>query len=126
MGSWWSPSGATRCPAISNTPPRFEALLYYLYTGEIHFSPFGSEANRSYRASKKPNWEMDDKPPKVSPKSIYRLADKVTLLSFPVCSTEIVRKYDIPELKHLAWRKILENLDSCDLIEEVFSDFTFL
>jgi len=100
--------------------------LYYLYTGEIYFAPFGSEANRSYRASEKPNWEIDKKPPRVSPKAIYRLADKVTAHSLLVCSTEIVWKYDIPELKHLAWQKILENLDSCDLFEEIFSDFTFL
>lgn len=65
-------------------------------------------------------------PPKVSPKSIYRLADKVTAPSPSVRSTEPVRKYDMPELKQLAWKKILEELDSCDLVEEVFSLFAFL
>jgi len=40
--------------------------------------------------------------------------------------TEFGWKYDIPELKQLAWEKILEGLDSCDLVEEIFSDFTFL
>lgn len=68
---------------------RFEALLYYMYTGEIYFAPFGSEANRSYRASEKPNWEMDN-PPKVSPKSIYRLADKVAVSVLLIHSTQLV------------------------------------
>ena len=68
---------------------------------------------------------MDD-PPKVSPKSIYRLADKVSVPSIPIRSTKLVWKYDIPELRRLAWERILENLGSCDLVEEIFSDFTFL
>jgi len=96
-----------------------------MYTGEICFAPFGSEANRDYRASEKPNWEMDS-PPKVSPKSMYRLADKVTVLLLLICGTEVVWKYDIPELKQLAWEKIIEDLGNCDLVEEIFSDFTFL
>ncbi|KAF9779896.1 hypothetical protein BJ322DRAFT_349753 [Thelephora terrestris] len=86
----------------------FKALLGYLYTGEIHFAPFGSEANRNLRASGKQTWETDGLS-KVSPKSIYRLADK----------------YDIPELKQLAWETILKDLNSCNLVEEIFSDFTF-
>ena len=67
-----------------------------------------------------------DNPPKASPKSIYRIADKVTISSLRIRSTEVVWKYDLPELKQLAWQNILENLDSCDLVEEIFSDFTFL
>ena len=68
---------------------------------------------------------MED-PPKVSPKSIYRVADKVTIPLVLIRGAERVWKYDLPELKQLAWQKILENLDSCDLVEEIFSDFTFL
>ena len=67
-----------------------------------------------------------DEPPKISPKSIYRLADKVIVPSTPICTIEIVWKYDIPELRQLAWEKILGNLGSSDLVEEIFSDFTFL
>ena len=69
--------------------PSFEALLYYMYTGEIYFAPFGSEANRDYRVSEKPNWEMDS-PPKISPKSIYRLADKVIVPSLLIVNAETV------------------------------------
>ena len=64
--------------------------------------------------------------PKVSPKSVYRLADKVTDLLLLLRCAEDLPKYDIPVLKQLAWEKILKELDSCDLVEEIFSDFTFL
>lgn len=87
----------------------FEALLYYMYTGEIDFAPFCSEGKGDCHVWGERRWEMGGRP-KVSPKSVYRLADK----------------YDIPELKQLAWEKILEGLDSCDSVEEIFSDFTFL
>ena len=45
---------------------------------------------------------------------------------FVLRCAEDLPKYDIPELKQLAWEKILKELDSCDLVEEIFSDFTFL
>ena len=48
----------------------------YLYTGAIAFAPFGSEENRRSRRvgiGKLP----DDNVSPPSPKSIYRLADKV-------------------------------------------------
>ena len=63
---------------------------------------------------------------RVSPKSIYRLADKVIDPSPSISCPKDLSKYDIPELKQLAWEKILEGLDSCDPAEEIFSDFTFL
>ena len=48
----------------------------YLYTDEIEFAPFGSKENR---ASRSPEFMIsyDDRVPPPSPKSIYRLADKV-------------------------------------------------
>ena len=53
-----------------------QALLLYLYTGEIEFAPFGSDGNRKLR--KLENSMTDDqRTPKASPKSIYRLAEKV-------------------------------------------------
>ena len=70
-------------------------------------------------------WEMGGRP-RVSPKSIYRLADKVTGTLLLIIYAKGPSKYDIPELKQLAWEKILEGLDSCDSVEEIFSDFTFL
>lgn len=54
---------------------RFQALLRYLYTNEIEFAPWGSAERRKARA----HGEITEsyEPPKPSPKSIYRLADKV-------------------------------------------------
>jgi len=56
---------------------RFQALLRYLYTGEIEFAPWGSEERRKARSLEKISESYGV--PKPSPKSIYRLADKVTV-----------------------------------------------
>ena len=48
----------------------------YLYTNVIDFAPFGSEGNRRSRSTEIVT-SSDDKVPRPSPKSIYRLADKV-------------------------------------------------
>ena len=56
---------------------RFQALLRYLYTDEIEFAPWGSAERRKARAL-----ETVSEPygiPKPSPKSIYRLAEKVKI-----------------------------------------------
>ena len=48
----------------------------YLYTREIEFAPFGSWQNRRSRSTEILD-PSDYKVPRPSPKSIYRLADKV-------------------------------------------------
>ena len=48
----------------------------YLYTNAIEFAPFGSEENRRSRSAEIVD-ASDSKVPRPSPKSIYRLADKV-------------------------------------------------
>jgi len=50
----------------------------YLYTDAIEFAPFGSDENRRSRRPEAIT-PLDDKVPRPSPKSIYRLADKVCL-----------------------------------------------
>lgn len=54
---------------------RFQALLRYLYTKEIEFAPWGSEERRAGRKLETVSESYGI--PKPSPKSIYRLADKV-------------------------------------------------
>jgi len=54
---------------------RFQALLRYLYTDEIEFAPWGSAERRKTRALEKVSESYGI--PKPSPKSVYRLADKV-------------------------------------------------
>ena len=55
---------------------RFHATLRYLYTGEIEFAPWGSAESRKACSLKKASEPCGI--PKPSPKSVYRLADKVT------------------------------------------------
>ena len=55
----------------------------YLYTNLMEFAPFGSEENRKSRSAEIVN-PSDDKVPRPSPKSIYRLADKVCTPSSPL------------------------------------------
>ena len=52
----------------------FEAMIYFLYTGEIEFAPFTSDRTRTG------DWSTG-RLPSPSAKSIYRLADKVTCLT---------------------------------------------
>jgi len=60
---------------IKITCNRFQALLRYLYTDEIEFAPWGSAEKRKTRALEKVSESYGI--PKPSPKSVYRLADKV-------------------------------------------------
>ena len=55
---------------------RFQALFRYLYTDEIEFAPWGSTERREARALEKISESYGI--PKPSPKSVYRLANKVT------------------------------------------------
>ena len=50
--------------------------MMYLYTNAIEFAPFGSDENRRSRSAEIVALS-DDNVPRPSPKSIYRLADKV-------------------------------------------------
>ena len=63
----------------------FQAFLLYLYTAHIEFAPFGSDANRKTRANEIVSL-MSDRVPRPSPKSIYRLAEKVSFLVFSCVS----------------------------------------
>ena len=59
----------------------FEAMIYYLYTGEVIFAPFSSDPRHELPAgARSGNWNAA-KPSSPSAKSIYRLADKVTRLT---------------------------------------------
>ncbi|KAF9779806.1 hypothetical protein BJ322DRAFT_343003 [Thelephora terrestris] len=86
----------------------FEAMMYYLYTGEVIFAPFSSDPRHELHAGARSGDWNAAKPPSPSAKSIYRLADK----------------YDIPTLKERAKTFIHENLEYCDIVDEVFSSFS--
>jgi len=65
---------------------RFQAMLRYLYTDEIEFAPWGSAERRAVRALEKISGSYGI--PKPSPKSVYRLADKVTSSHVPLANSD--------------------------------------
>ncbi|KAK7064970.1 hypothetical protein R3P38DRAFT_2827318, partial [Favolaschia claudopus] len=76
----------------------WKALLYYLYTRRINFRPLKSEGLQ----------EETCLGPVCSPKSMYRLADKLGL----------------EELRGLALESISSRLSEHNILQEVFSSFT--
>ena len=99
----------------------------YLYTNVIEFAPFGSYENRRSRSAEIVT-PSDDKVPRPSPKSIYRLADKVSIWSSQSARslrhlTIISPQYDVPALKTLALNHMRGELGNCDIVEESFGRF---
>ena len=70
-------SALSRLTLTISTDGRFQAFLLYLYTKSINFASFGSDENCRSR-SHEIAWVSEEEIPKPSPKSIYRLADKVS------------------------------------------------
>lgn len=99
-------------------------MLYFLYTGEIKFAPFGSDPDHELPVQARIGDWSTGKPPSPSAKSIYRLADKV--MNLLVLSDHLIHQlqYDIPALKERAKAYIHGNLERCDIVEEVFSSFS--
>ncbi|KAF9467290.1 hypothetical protein BDZ94DRAFT_1026281 [Collybia nuda] len=77
----------------------WQALVYHAYTGEIVFSRLRSESM---------NMIVDDGGIRCSPKSMYRLADKLGL----------------DDLKKEAFKALTERVTEDNVLEEVFSRFT--
>jgi hypothetical protein len=63
----------------------FEAMLYFLYTGEIKFARFNSDPRQELSAQTRTGDWSTGRLPSPSAKSIYRLADKVTRLFCVPC-----------------------------------------
>ena len=102
---------------------RFQAFLLYLYTGEIEFVPAKSRGNLSRKTG--PPGPSHHDIPRPSPRSMYRLADKVRrplIISLTVLPTHL-NQYDVPALKDLSLRRILVELRNRDIVEETFSKF---
>lgn len=96
-----------------------------MYTGHIELAPFGPEDSRKTQATEIVSLAPDCVP-RPSPKSIYRLADKVSFPAFhcKVSPHNLITQYDVPALKSLAFDKIKEGLEQCDPVRETFSRFT--
>ncbi|KAJ7152466.1 hypothetical protein C8R46DRAFT_1121305 [Mycena filopes] len=78
----------------------WKALIYYLYTRRVNFRPLKSEGSQEAGPAVKG--------PTCSPKSMYRLADKLGL----------------EDLQALALTAISSRLSETNILEEVFSSFT--
>jgi len=70
---------------VSLAGRRFEAMLYFLYTGEIRFAPFSSDPGHDLPAQARAGDWITGKLPSPSAKSVYRLADKVTSFTSVWC-----------------------------------------
>ena len=94
---------------------------------EIEFAPFGSEENRRSWSTEIVG-SSDYKVPRPSPKSIYRLADKVCSEISPAHlapekDSQHLQQYDVPALKTLALNHIRNQLTQCDIVGETFGGF---
>ena len=121
----WHGSAHT-CPCLSLVNHSLEAFLYFLYTGEINFAPLSSDLRGEQPAQTRAGDWSTGRIPSSSAKSIYRLADKVTGLYFVLTYPAHRFKYDIPTLKEHAKAHICNNLEHCDILEEIFSSFARL
>ena len=93
----------------------------------MEFAPFGSKENRRSRSAEFAT-PSDDNVPRPSPKSIYRLADKVRDAVFAICanlsiSNTFLPQYGVPALRALALDRIRGELVKCDIVEQSFSRF---
>ena len=100
---------------------RWNALIFYLCTGEIYFKPLRSQE----LPIEKSTWPQAAEPPACSPKSMYRLADMVRLVSVfgrAFCSN--IFKLGLDELKAKAKEDILRKISSDNILDELLSSFT--
>ncbi|CAL1713800.1 unnamed protein product [Somion occarium] len=87
----------------------WQALLFYIYTGEIRFAPLRSQGEdvRAQARTQHKDTKLEE-PPLCSPKSMYRLADK----------------YGFEDLKQRAANDIQSKLTPGGILDEVFSKFS--
>ncbi|KAI0761405.1 hypothetical protein BC629DRAFT_1597304 [Irpex lacteus] len=87
----------------------WQAFVYFIYTGHIHFAPLESEGKDFRRAEQAKHKEKNPSlPPLCSPKSIYRVA----------------HHFDIAELKELARKDLMSKVTPKTVAKEIFSKFS--
>ncbi|KAJ7612773.1 hypothetical protein FB45DRAFT_1036982 [Roridomyces roridus] len=92
----------------------WKALLYFLYTGRVHFCTLKSQEPQ----------ESVVVGPTCSPKSMYRLADKVNLPVSTLIQLFDSSKLGLEDLQALALASISSHLSEQNILQEVFSSFT--
>ncbi|KAL6300195.1 hypothetical protein BKA93DRAFT_829264 [Sparassis latifolia] len=87
----------------------WQSLVFYLYTGTVSFAPLRSQGLQVRMVEKEQHSrKFPRRPPLCSPKSMYRLADKL----------------GIDQLKELAAADIRTKLSADNILDELFSSFT--
>ncbi|EPQ50617.1 hypothetical protein GLOTRDRAFT_141419 [Gloeophyllum trabeum ATCC 11539] len=84
----------------------FTALLRYFYVGDINFAPLKSQ---HVEVIQDINKSLNETHPSCSPKSMYRLADKL----------------DLQDLKNKSFEALRCRLSKDNIVEEAFSKFTW-
>ena len=100
-------------------------MIYFLYTGKITFAPLSSDQREHLPVEARAGDWSAARLPSPSAKSIYRLADKVTSFTRVLLLPTHRSQYDIPTLKERAKEHIHANLSHCNIVDEVFSSFSF-
>lgn len=101
---------------------RWQALILYLYSGDIKFLPLKSERTASQSTAVV---EGDQLYQPCSPKSMYRLAVKVSDgPNMLACIFHSFEKLGLDDLKNLAFKSIRTGLSKSNILDEAFSEFT--
>ncbi|KAH9938932.1 hypothetical protein B0H21DRAFT_52231 [Amylocystis lapponica] len=102
-----APSRVPTVPVNDMAFKTWQAFMFYATFGKVEFAPLLSQGPTTRK--EQVTWQTElPRPPRCSPKSMYRLADK----------------YDILELKRLAKAGIEERLSEYNILQELFSPFT--
>ena len=105
----------------------WKAFIYYLYTGKVAFACLRSQGRAPTPSTVVRKENLSPSPPLCSPKSMYKLADEV---SIPVITPHMARlkqfQLGISDLKELARDDILSKLSNENIVIELFSTFTSL
>lgn len=107
----------------------WQALVHFIYTGDIRFAPLRSQGLDIRRAAQvKHEKRHPDLPPLCSPKSVYRLAVIVSAMDKPrgleLMYGWLCIQVDIPVLKELAQQDIKAKITSLSSSRELFSRFS--
>lgn len=105
-------------------------MIFYLSTGHISFAPLTrsceSKLSRSVACLPTQQESRSGLPTKPSPKSMYRLADKVSghRVRLAVMLTQFHQQLGLDDLAQLSLKNIKSQLTTDVIVHELFSKFT--
>ncbi|GJF00211.1 hypothetical protein PsYK624_164910 [Phanerochaete sordida] len=104
-----SATSGTRVVTLDNVEPdTLEAVIFYIYTGNVYFRPLRSQDSRVCEDAKATYAPANPKRPACCCKAVYCFADQAGL----------------DELKELADAHLFAQLDKDNILDEVFSPFS--